>query len=151
MRTSRTSASQSFSAAREGLTDGWVGTTDYLAPEVIDGVEASARSDVYALTAVLYECVVGHGAVRRPRRRREARRARQRPRRRRRRPRAPRPALDAVIAKGMAKAPGDRYATASDLARAAARALGFEDRGPQLKHVDPPRPTPDDTATEATG
>ena len=36
-----------------------VGTPHYLAPELIEGAEATAASDVYALGCLLYECVVG--------------------------------------------------------------------------------------------
>ncbi len=36
-----------------------VGTAQYLAPELIEGGEASAASDIYALGCVLYECLVG--------------------------------------------------------------------------------------------
>ena len=36
-----------------------VGTAQYLAPELIEGVEATPASDIYALGCVLYECVVG--------------------------------------------------------------------------------------------
>ncbi|HST25065.1 MAG TPA: serine/threonine-protein kinase [Gaiellaceae bacterium] len=36
-----------------------LGTPHYLAPELIEGGEANAASDLYALGCVLYECVVG--------------------------------------------------------------------------------------------
>ena len=36
-----------------------VGTPHYLAPELIEGHEATQASDVYALGCVLYECLVG--------------------------------------------------------------------------------------------
>jgi serine/threonine protein kinase len=36
-----------------------VGTPHYLAPEVIEGRDATRASDVYALGCVLYECLVG--------------------------------------------------------------------------------------------
>ncbi len=137
---------------RDGLTDsrGWVGTTDYLAPEIADGVEASARSDVYALTAVLYECAVGTVPFDLPN---EAAKLRAHavaaP---------PSPsaagapaALDAVIAKGMAKEPAARYATASDLSNAAVRALGYEDAPVRPERPTPSPPIPDDASTEATG
>jgi serine/threonine protein kinase len=37
----------------------WVGTLDYLAPELIEGKEATPESDVYALGCLVYECVTG--------------------------------------------------------------------------------------------
>jgi serine/threonine-protein kinase len=36
-----------------------VGTLQYIAPELIEGEEATPASDIYALGCVLYECVVG--------------------------------------------------------------------------------------------
>ena len=36
-----------------------VGTLDYVAPELIEGGTATKQSDVYALTATLYECLGG--------------------------------------------------------------------------------------------
>jgi eukaryotic-like serine/threonine-protein kinase len=36
-----------------------LGTPHYVAPEVIEGLEATPASDLYALGCVLYECVVG--------------------------------------------------------------------------------------------
>jgi serine/threonine-protein kinase len=36
-----------------------VGTAQYLAPELIEGVQATPASDIYALGCVLYECLVG--------------------------------------------------------------------------------------------
>jgi serine/threonine protein kinase len=36
-----------------------VGTPHYLAPELIEGREATPASDVYALGCVLHECLVG--------------------------------------------------------------------------------------------
>ena len=36
-----------------------LGTPHYLAPELIEGTEATPASDIYALGCVLYECVVG--------------------------------------------------------------------------------------------
>ena len=40
-------------------TGQFVGTFDYISPEQIKGERATAKSDVYALAAVLYECFTG--------------------------------------------------------------------------------------------
>ena len=40
-------------------TDMLVGSADYIAPEQADGSPVSARTDVYALGVVLYECLTG--------------------------------------------------------------------------------------------
>ena len=54
-----------FGLARAGdstrlTADGQIlGTPHYLAPELIEGAEATRQSDLYALGCVLYECVAG--------------------------------------------------------------------------------------------
>ena len=112
-------------AGEAGLTTAGstLGTLAYMAPERFSGGQADHRSDVYALTCVLYECLTGlrpypddsleqqiAGHISDP---------------------APRPseknpklaAFDEVIAKGMAKKPGQRYASAGEVAAAARQAL----------------------------
>jgi tRNA A-37 threonylcarbamoyl transferase component Bud32 len=46
----------------EGLTatGGFVGSIHYASPEQIKGLTLTSASDVYALTAVLYQCLTGH-------------------------------------------------------------------------------------------
>jgi CHASE2 domain-containing sensor protein/tRNA A-37 threonylcarbamoyl transferase component Bud32 len=110
-------------------TDQWVGTLDYLAPEQIRGEAADAAVDIYALTGLLHHCLTGQ--VPYPRDNEPARLWAQ--------INAPPPspgrivadlpqALDAVIGRGLAKNPADRYASAGELARAAALALGLTSR-----------------------
>ena len=99
-------------------TGQFVGTFDYISPEQIKGERATAKSDVYALAAVLYECFTGvvpypkesdaatlYAHVSDPP-----------PRVTEQRPELPE-GLDEVIATGMAKDPAERYASASDLLR----------------------------------
>jgi YVTN family beta-propeller protein len=97
-----------------------VGTLDYVAPEQIEGREVDGRSDVYSLGWVLYECLAGAKPFARdtevavlwahmhevP-------------------PKTGDAAVDAVLTRAMAKSPGDRYATAGELAADARRASGI--------------------------
>ena len=48
-------------SGEKGLTKTgqFVGTLDYISPEQIRGQDATAKSDIYALAAVLYECLTG--------------------------------------------------------------------------------------------
>ncbi|MCV7198078.1 serine/threonine-protein kinase [Mycobacterium angelicum] len=108
-----------------------IGTLNYMAPERFNDSVATPAVDVYSLACVLYELLTGeppfsganlehlvaaHIALPPPR------------------PSATNSdvpaALDAVIARGMAKDPGERYATAGALGRAARRALGGETTSP---------------------
>lgn len=118
-----------------------VGTFAYMAPERLSaGGEIDRRVDVYALACVLYECLTGsqpysgdipalisaHITAPIPR------------------PTEHRPGIpatfDDVIARGMAKSAGDRYATIIELADAARDAIT----------VPIPRPTPSPPTLPAT-
>jgi serine/threonine protein kinase len=113
-------------AGETGLTSAGatIGTWAYMAPERFQTGLADARADIYALTVVLYQALTGqlpfpaisveqialaHVMTTPPA------------------PSAVRddlpPAMDAIIATGMAKNPGQRYATTKDLATAARNAL----------------------------
>ncbi|MEU6560492.1 serine/threonine-protein kinase [Nocardia nova] len=100
------------------------GTYTYMAPERFDSGPITARADIYSLACVLYECLTGstpfsaqsvsvlirsHLSEPPPR------------------PSAERgdvpAAMDAVIARAMAKAPADRYQTAGQFTAAARAAL----------------------------
>lgn len=105
-----------------------VGTLYYMAPERFSESHATYRADIYALTCVLYECLTGsppyqgdqlsvmgahiNQAIPRPSTVR---------------PGIP-VAFDAVIARGMAKNPEDRYVTCGDLSAAAHAALATADQ-----------------------
>jgi protein kinase-like protein len=116
-------------ASAEGtpLTDtgAFMGTIDYCAPEVIRGDVLDARADVYSLGCVLFECLTGETPFTRdsslaviyahledpP------------PSVRDRRPQLA-AALDAVVARALAKQVGDRFQSAGELAGAALAAVG---------------------------
>lgn len=106
-----------------------VGTYAYMAPERFTNDEVTYRADIYALACVLHECLTGsqpfpadsvsviitsHLTQPVPR------------------PSVMRPGIpasfDQVIARGMAKKPADRYASAGDLAVAANDALTQRDQ-----------------------
>ncbi|MGY0501737.1 protein kinase domain-containing protein [Nocardia sp. FBN12] len=136
-----------------------VGSMAYMAPERFESVPMSPSVDTYALTCVLYECLVGRvpfpvnslaGAIgshqMAP---------------------APRPSaadstlatFDAVIERGMAKRPEQRYGTPVDLARAAKAALIQAERstpatvaGARVEITGPqtPPPAPEDAPSPPT-
>jgi ABC-type amino acid transport substrate-binding protein/predicted Ser/Thr protein kinase len=96
-----------------------LGTLAYMAPERFDGGQSDPRSDLYALTCVLYESLTGSRPY--PAESLEQQIAGHMV------SKPPRPsevdprlaAFDAVIAKGMAKKPGQRYQSGAELAAAA--------------------------------
>jgi ABC-type branched-subunit amino acid transport system substrate-binding protein/DNA-binding beta-propeller fold protein YncE len=109
-----------------------VGTLDYLAPEQIRGEPVDARSDVYALGCVLYECLAG-----RPPFRRESEAETLWAHMQDEPPPLPRyPRLDPVLRKALAKDKGARQASCGELIDQARDALGLAAppaaRGPRL-------------------
>jgi hypothetical protein len=101
-----------------------VGSLDYVSPEQIRGEKVTPRSDLYALAAVLYECLSGevpfprdteaallYAHLSEPPPRLTERRSELSP------------ALDAVLERGLAKDSADRFASATELVEAARRAL----------------------------
>ena len=106
-----------------------VGTWKYMAPERFSNDEVTYRADIYALACVLYECLTGSppytsssaGALV------TAHTMNPIPQPSAQRPGIPK-GFDAVITRGMAKKPGDRYASAGDLALAAHEALSDPDQ-----------------------
>jgi CHASE2 domain-containing sensor protein len=119
-------------------TGQWIGTMDYLAPEQISGSSVDGAADIYAATCVLCHCLTGQVPF--PRDNEAAQLWAH--------INAPPPApsqlvgslpteIDAVIARGMAKQPRERYGSATELARACGEVLGVlvPEPAPQ-----PPRP-----------
>jgi serine/threonine protein kinase len=127
----------------------FVGTIDYVAPEQIRSEHVDGRADVYSLGCLLYQCLTGAPPFVRetevavmfahlndpPPEPTAAR------------PGLP-PAIDAVVARAMAKGPGDRFQTPGDLARAAHDALRPALAGP-YDSVAPPT-TPNSTRRKRT-
>ena len=97
-----------------------MGTIDYIAPEQIAGEEIDGRADVYSLGCVLYECLVGQPPFRRDSDLAAvfAHLETEPPIASAGQPELP-PALDAVIARALAKEPDERYASCGELARGA--------------------------------
>jgi YVTN family beta-propeller protein len=127
-------------------TGAYIGTLDYMAPERFIGHDVDGRADIYSLACLLHECLTGRPPFTgkdlpalmyaqlyfNP-------------------PAASSlveglpPALDAVIARGMAKDPKDRFQTAGALAAAARQALRPEALAPpriELQHTWTEKPDP---------
>jgi YVTN family beta-propeller protein len=114
-------------------TGQFMGSVDYAAPEQFEGKPLDARTDVYSLACVAYECLTGEVPFRRDQEAavmyahlREAP-----PRPSASRPELP-PVLDGVISRGMAKRPEDRYRSAGGFATALRSAAGLEPRPAEL-------------------
>jgi serine/threonine-protein kinase len=119
----------------EGLTASgqFLGTVDYAAPEQIEGEEVDGRADQYALATVLFECLAGAPPFRRetPVATIWAHVRDAVPPVSERRPELP-PAIDAVLARALAKDAGERYPTCEALIAAARAALGAPERGERV-------------------
>jgi class 3 adenylate cyclase/predicted ATPase len=139
-------------AAERGLVSG---TPAYMSPEQAGGRghRPDGRTDIYGLAATLYAVLCGRPPFRglssadvlRQVREDEPQPVRQL------RPDVP-PEVEAVILKGMAKNPGDRYTTAADFAAALRRSVGHPSLGNLAGGPDrTPGPAPAPTATPRPG
>jgi len=115
------------SSGSRGLTQSgtYVGSLDYAAPEQVRGEPFTPAADVYGLAAVLYESLVGEVPFPRDTEAAVLYAHISEP--------VPRPsavqptlpaALDPVLARGLAKAPAERYGSAGELVRDAQAAFG---------------------------
>jgi serine/threonine protein kinase len=120
-------------------TSSVMGTCAYMAPERLTTAESDARADTYALACVLYQCLTGSqpfpgdsleqqigGHITMP------------PPAASHRHRDVPQQLDAVIAKGMAKNPHDRYPTTREMAQAAKAAVAYPSMVPNPLPSTPP-------------
>ena len=104
----------------------FMGTADYIAPEQIEGKPVDGRADQYALACTAFELLVGAPPFRRD----EvmavmyAQLSEPPPPLTSRRPDLP-PAADEVLARALAKAPGDRYGSCREFADALRGAFGL--------------------------
>jgi serine/threonine-protein kinase len=108
-------------------TGQFVGTLDYAAPEQFEGKPLDARTDVYSLGCVLYECLTGDPPFKADNQAAlvYAHLLRPPPLPSERRPELP-SGLDPVVTRAMAKAPADRYPNAGALAAAAKSGADIE-------------------------
>ncbi len=133
-------------------TGNWLGTVDYVAPEVIRGASPDARSDRYGLACVLFEALTGSPPFHRDTAWATmwAHYSDPVPSACERRPALPR-AVDAVLARGLAKDPDARYTSGERLLEALSDAL-VSARGAATGPIDrpgaPARPVPEPAARE---
>ena len=128
-------------------TSTMLGTVKYLAPEQVEGNRVDARTDVYALGAVLYECLCGVPPFvgETPAATALARVSQDPPRPSVRTPGVD-PALDAVLSRALARDPAQRHPSAADLRAAlldTAVPAGPDMTAPLAITSPPTRPDPD--------
>jgi hypothetical protein len=143
--------------AQRGLTavGQFVGTVEYTSPEQVMGLPPDGRADQYSLACAAFELLTGTAVFPRenPNDTARAHLSEPPPAVTTARPDLP-TALDPVLARAMAKAPADRYASCSEFADAVRTALRLAPyvSGPQdIPPEDPPGRQPTQLADLATG
>jgi Protein kinase domain len=133
-------------AASTGLTGlgQFLGTLDYISPEQIEGRPTDGRADEYALACTAFELLTGFPPFQRDEATAVmyAQLSQPPPALTSRRPDLP-PAADGVLARALAKAPADRFASCRDFADAMRVAFGLQpyDSGPGTIPSPGHRPT----------
>ena len=89
-----------------------LGTMGYMAPEQLRGLEIDARADLYAVAAILHECIAGRPAFPGATTSERMAATLAGDRLPLRGPSIP-PEIEALVARGIARSPGERYPTAS--------------------------------------
>jgi serine/threonine protein kinase len=129
-----------------GLTQAgqFLGTLEFISPEQIEGRPVDGRTDEYALACAAFDLLTGAPPFHRdePAAVMYAHLSEAPPQLTSRRPDLP-PAADDVLAKALAKAPGDRYASCREFADSLRRALGLQPyhSGPGTMHTAGHPPT----------
>ena len=131
---------QALSTAGLTLTGQFVGTLDYMAPEQIEARPVDGRADLYALACAAFEMLSGALPFRRDQDlgRVFAQLSQAPPALTARRPDLP-PAVDQVLARALAKSPGDRQGSCLEFAAALRAACGLEWGAGGLLQSGPPR------------
>ena len=116
-------------ASTSGMTRAGMvmGTLDYIPPEQIAGKPVDGRTDQYALACSAFELLAGSPPFRRdePTAMIYAHLSESPPQLTSRRPGLP-PAVDGILSRALAKAPGDRYASCGQFADALREAFGIQ-------------------------
>jgi hypothetical protein len=140
-------------AASTGLTglNQFLGTLDYISPEQIEGRPTDGRADEYALACTAFELLTGYPPFQRDEATAVmyAQMSTPPPALTSRRPDLP-SAADPVLARALAKAPADRFASCREFADALRVAFGLQpyDSGPGT--IPPPARRPTQIARPAT-
>ena len=143
---------QALSTAGLTLTGQFVGTLDYMAPEQIEARPVDGRADLYALACAAFEMLSGALPFRRDQDlgRVFAQLSQAPPALTARRPDLP-PAVDQVLARALAKSPGDRQGSCLEFAAALRTACGLEWGAGGLLQSGPPRTVTEPGRAEGAG